>query len=137
MSRPNKYNTVNKDKILEIVKSIDYDFCAKDIENKLKESNEFLAISTIYRIVDELLDEELIIKILDNENTKKYRYVTPCDEHEHLLLKCCKCSRVIHVSCDNIKKFNSHIFKEHKFSMNLNKVFLPGICEKCEREEEK
>lgn len=136
MIRPSKYSTANKDILLEIIKNVEYDFTAKDICNLLKNYEQNIALSTVYRIIDELFEDNVILKTLDNSNIAHYRYIVPCNDHDHLLLKCSKCSSVYHISCDIVNDLNSHLLKEHNFLIKANNVFLPGICKNCMKEED-
>lgn len=137
MKRQEKYNTQKKDNVLIIIKQLNADFTVKTLSKQLNLNNYNYAISTIYRIVDELLCDGVVIKNLDNSNEATYRYVMPCNNHKHLLLKCNNCLEVFHISCDIVNDLNDHIYKKHKFLMDTSKIFLPGLCENCIKKEGK
>ncbi len=135
MAKRDRYNTINKEKIVEIVKNTDYDFIVKDIKNILDKNNENIAVSTIYRILNELLNDKIVLKVLTKSKETHYRYIKRCGSSNCLLLKCTKCGEIFHVSCEIISKLNEHIEKQHKFFMDINNNIITGICENCRKEE--
>ena len=122
------YNTKQKDKILDIIKSYNKEFTIKDIYNDL---NKKVGLTTIYRFIDKLDVDNLLIKSIDNNNITHYEYLEKCDNDNHFYLKCDKCKKIIHVDCDCIGDLKSHISNEHKFKLNDNKIIINGICDKC------
>ena len=122
-----KYNTKQKDLILNSIKDIHREFTIKDIENKL---NNKVGLTTIYRLIDELVLEGRVNKSITN-NITYYQYLEDCIEDNHFYLKCEKCSSLIHVDCDCIVDFVNHIYKEHHFKINKNKIIINGLCNKC------
>ena len=122
-----KYNTEARFHIYKICREMAGDFSAKDIISKLNHPH---SLSTIYRILDQLVADNILIKNGDH-------YVncpSNCDANSHFFLKCQKCAKTFHIDCDELSTLEQHIFKEHGFKTNLNNSFLNGLCQKCQSE---
>ena len=122
------YNTKQKDMILNIIKSRSDKFTVKDIYNEL---NETIGLTTIYRFVDKLANDSILVKSVDNKNTVYYQYVEKCNCENHFYLKCDKCGILKHIHCECINEITSHIFKEHNFKSSEKGIIITGICDKC------
>ena len=124
-----KYNTVQKNKVIEIIKKLGSSFSAKDI----REYDSTIGLTTIYRELDELESLGTIKKFYNDKNVKIYEYLDTCDSDNHFYLKCNICGKTIHVDCECINDFSNHVLKEHSFSLNNNNIFISGICSSCRR----
>ena len=122
------YNTKQKEKILNIIKKEKKDFTIKEIHEKLND----VGLTTIYRLVDKLVEEKRISKTIVN-NITVYHYLEECEHDNHFYLKCDKCGSLIHIDCDCIDDLSKHILKEHSFILNKENIFINGICNKCKK----
>ena len=122
------YNTKQKDLILDVIRNKKHAFTVKDIYNEVKDST---GLTTIYRLVDKLVDEGLLNKYIDNDNITYYEYLEECDSSNHFYLKCEKCGEMIHVDCDCIESLSNHIVKEHGFKLSRDHIIIKGLCKKC------
>ena len=122
------YNTKQKEKILNIIKSKNSVFTIKDIYNEI---NEEVGLTTIYRLVDKLVKDNIISRSISKDNITYYQYLKKCDHENHFYLKCDECGNLTHIDCDCIKELSSHIFKNHKFKPNKDHIIINGVCEKC------
>lgn len=132
MKRNESYNTKQKDLILNTIKNQKHEFTIKDIYDKVKDST---GLTTIYRLVDKLVDEGKISKTIGNNNVTYYQYLIDCNEINHFYLKCDNCGKMDHVDCDCIDEMSSHISNEHHFKLNKKNIIINGICEKCLKKE--
>ena len=123
-----KYNTKQKDIILDIIKKQKKEFTIKDIYSTIKDS---VGLTTIYRLVDKLVLDGVLNKTIESDNTTYYQYLEKCDNENHFYLRCDKCGDMIHVDCDCIDELSNHINNEHKFKLNKEKIIINGICNKC------
>ena len=125
------YNTKQKQEILDLIKNQKKEFTVKDIYNKL---NSDVGLTTIYRVIDKLLKENILNKYIDNDNITHYEYLEKCEHDNHFYLKCDKCKSVIHIDCDCINDLSKHILKDHQFTLNKEKIIIGGICKNCMKE---
>lgn len=122
------YKTKQKNIILDIIKNQDNSFTIKDIYEKVKDK---VGLTTIYRLIDKLVEENKLNKTISSDNTTYYQYLSDCDEENHFYLKCERCGNITHIDCDCIKDLTSHITKHHKFKPNKDHIIIDGICSKC------
>ena len=128
MARKESYNTKQKDLIINVIKKQKHEFTIKDI---YKELNEKVGLTTIYRLVDKLINDNVLKKYISRDNVTYYQYLKECNKENHFYLKCDKCGELIHVDCDCVGDLSSHIFNKHKFKLNEKNIIINGVCEKC------
>ena len=122
------YNTKQKDKILEIIKNKNKEFKVLDIYNEL---NGCVGLTTIYRLVNKMVDNGIMTKVIGNDNITYYEYLQKCSKNNHFYLKCNHCLKLIHIDCDCIRNIENHILEEHKFDINNQNLIINGLCDKC------
>ena len=122
------YNTKQKDKILEIIQKQEKQFTVKDIYNDL---NKEIGLTTIYRLIDNLVDTKRLNKYIGKDNITYYEYLEKCENNNHFFLKCDKCGRLIHIDCDCIIELYNHILKKHNYIPNKENIIINGICNNC------
>ena len=127
------YNTKQKKILLEKIKSLNYDFMIKDL---YKELNEQVGLTTIYRFIDKLVEENQLRKYIGKDNNAYYQYLEECEKENHFYLKCDICNKRIHIDCDCITDLISHIGKKHQFLPNNKNIVIEGICKKCRKKGE-
>lgn len=124
----NNYNTKQKDLILNLIKKEKKQFTIKDIYERLDRS---VGLTTIYRLVDKLVDDNLLNKEISKNNITYYQYLEECEEENHFYLKCDNCGKVIHIDCDCISDLSNHILKHHGFKTNKERIIINGKCNNC------
>ena len=124
------YKTKQKDLILDVVKKKNNEFTIKDIYDDLHSQ---VGLTTIYRFIDKLVSDNLVTKIIDENNITYYQYLEKCEEDNHFYLKCENCKEIKHIDCDCIKQLYNHINNEHRFKLNKEKIIINGICSKCNK----
>lgn len=128
MRRGEKYNTKQRERILAIIKSEKASFSAKDIYGKL---NKEIGLTTIYRSLDNLVHDSLILKVESKDHTTKYQYTKPCNDTDHFYLKCEKCGKLEHVDCKKVSGLTEHILSKHHFRISSKHVIIHGLCGEC------
>ena len=126
--RQNYYHTKQKDIILNKIKKKKCEFTVKEIYSDIDKK---IGLTTIYRLIDKLVQEGKLHKYIGDDNITYYQYLEECTEENHFYLKCDKCGLLIHVDCDCINELSQHIVKEHKFKPTKDKFIIHGICDKC------
>ncbi len=86
---------------------------------------------TIYRVLDRLVEEDLIHKIVNIDGVIKYAKCHHCEtvhhKHDHIHFSCTKCQEV---SCLDDVKLN-FVLPNHYQIQDVN-FMVSGICPKCE-----
>ena len=124
------YKTKQKNKILEIIENRKNEFTIKEVYEELNQS---VGLTTIYRLVNKLINEKKLNKEIGKDNLNYYQYLNICNNKNHFYLKCNKCLKLIHVDCDCINDIENHVLEKHKFYMNKENIIINGICNKCRR----
>ena len=127
------YNTKTKEAINEAVKEFSNGFTIKDIKALLDEKSIKIGLTTIYRLIDNLENKNVIKKYFDENNIAHYKYLNDCSSDNHFYLKCIKCEKIMHVDCNCINDLKTHIYKQHKFLLNSKNVILEGLCNDCSK----
>lgn len=128
------YATASRRKILDYLKcNRDRTATVMDIDRYLKENDSAVNVTTIYRYLDKLAKEGMVMKYVAEKGGKTaYQYVSPehhCEEHLHL--KCVCCGSIIHLECDFMDEISSHILGEHGFELQCKNSILYGTCQTC------
>ena len=131
----NKYNTKQKELILEYLKNNkEKHITANNIIKHFKEKNISVGKTTVYRQLEGLLDEKKVRRyILEGGVGNCYQYADneECAEHYHL--KCKECGQVCHLDCEIFTQIGSHLYETHKFLLDLSRTILYGKCEMCSK----
>ena len=129
------YKTKQRAAILEYLKNnVDNHITADNIIEYFKAIDNPIGKSTVYRYLDNLVEENIVRKYASSEHggSACFQYVDGKDEcHMHFHMKCSKCGSLIHLDCHEIEELSDHIFKDHKFKIDMCKTVLYGTCEKC------
>ena len=125
------YKTKQKDIILNyLMENKDKCFKACDIYDYLKKDNN-IGLTTIYRILNNLADTEIIKKYTDKKEAM-YQYIDYEKCKNHLHLKCIKCNNIYHLDCDEAMELSRHIKNKHNFLIDST---ILGICKECLKDE--
>ena len=130
MIRNESYNTKQKEIILNVIRKQTNEFTIKDIYNEVSDNT---GLTTIYRLVDKLVEDGTLSKFIGKNNTTYYQYLEKCDCDNHFYLKCDKCGEMIHIDCDCIGDLSHHILENHKFILSKEHIIINGICNKCSK----
>lgn len=125
-----KYNTKQKDDILNIVRSLHREFMVKDVFDQISS----VSLTTIYRFIDQLEKEGVIQKNIGSDGKTTYQYIEKCD-CDHFYLRCDHCGKLIHIECDFVNDLEKHIRKDHQFCLNKDHIIMNGICHDCQKKE--
>ena len=122
------YHTKQKDIVYDHIKKKKCEFTVKELYTDL---NQKIGLTTIYRMIDKLVQDGTLHKYIGVDNITYYQYLETCPKENHFYLKCDKCGNLIHVDCDCMKELSLHIANTHKFKPTKDKFIIHGICEKC------
>lgn len=130
-----KYNTIHYNNILAYLKNNPSSFLSvENISQHFKCQNIKIGTATIYRVLNKLIDENIIKKQVFEKNKEAfYQYISvECMTHYHF--RCDICKTLFHIDCDTINNFVSHIKNSHGFSIDLLNSIFKGTCSKCKGE---
>lgn len=124
------YNTKQRNLIVNLMcKNKDKHFTAEMLVSEFKGR---VGQTTIYRNLNKLLAEGIIIKYdLPGGLGSCYQYLEEDNSDSHAHMICDECGRIIHLDCNQLSAFQSHILDEHNFKIKQAKTVLYGLCDNC------
>jgi Fur family ferric uptake transcriptional regulator len=134
MSRNESYNTKARREILDYLKRCwASTVSAADILQHLKETGTSVNPTTVYRYLDKLCTDHVVIKYAAIKGEKAVYQLSEQGQHcaDHLHLKCAKCGRIIHLDCGFMDEFKDHLQGHHNFQLQCEGSMLYGICSSC------
>ena len=133
MNTGKKYKTKQKASILQcIIDHADSYVTIQQISDYLDKSGERIGLTTIYRNLDKLVDEEEIAKVnIDGISGTCYRYLPQKQKSVLFYLKCEECGKLIRIDCPELSKLYEHISEKHNILINPGKTMFYGKCEEC------
>lgn len=129
-----KYNTSQKEKLIEfLVNNKDKHTNVQEISAYLRSEGTPVGTTTIYRQLDNLVDDGVVRKfVIDGKTGACYQYIEneqKCREHFHL--KCLCCGKLIHLECSQLAEISSHIAEHHRFEIDHSQTVFYGRCSDC------
>lgn len=105
----------------------------KEIFQHLAEQGLSVNLSTVYRNMDNLLNDGVVKKLQDIKgDAALYQYLeqgSGCREHLHI--QCLTCGKLVHLGCGMEKNFAEHIKLHHEMELDLHASVLYGVCQSC------
>ena len=137
MKKDSGYNTKQKENLLSyLMKNKDKHTNVQEISAFLSAEGTPVGVATIYRQLDRLVEQGIVRKYaFDGKTCACYQYIdetSDCRTHFHL--KCVKCDRLFHITCDHLKDIDKHINEHHGFKVDPSKTVFYGLCADCQGE---
>lgn len=134
MDKRKPYTTKSRTEILDYIKqNSSKAISVSDILNYFKDKGESINQTTVYRYLEKLCQDRVIIKYPDKSGEKSVYQLNDenCDCINHLHLKCTECGKIIHMDCSYVEDFKEHLQKDHDFVVTYNGNILYGVCKDC------
>ena len=136
MNSKSKYKTKQREVMLDYFKTVPgVHVTASEVLNYLKTRGSSIGQSTVYRQLENLVDEGIIKKyIIDGNSPACFEYVEP-DSHKDpescFHCKCEKCGKLIHLHCSELEEIQSHLMQDHQFFLDPTRTVFYGLCDQC------
>ena len=135
MEKKSKYNTKQRDLLIEYLKTVPHTHVtAADIREHFSGIGINIGVSTIYRQLERLVEEGTVKKYtIDSISPACFEYDSGIDEENNACFhcKCIECGRLIHLQCEEIKEISEHLYNVHNFTMMSGRTVFYGLCENC------
>ncbi len=127
------YKTKQRELILNyLIENKNHHVVAEDIAEHLKNQGNAVGKSTVYRYLDKLVNDGKVRKFYHDEGKSScYQYIDSINCNNHYHFKCIQCGHLFHVQCSHLDEMASHIYQNHKFTVDLCKTVIYGKCENC------
>ena len=132
--RSGGYKTKNRQYIIEALSNnLNTTLSADNIFDYLSKKNRDMNITTIYRNLEKLAKEDVVLKFPSADGNKTFYQLKRHDftYEDHLHLQCTNCGKVIHLDCDFMQSFVEHVKDDHSFDLTCGNSILFGLCEDC------
>ena len=136
MNSRSKYKTKQREILLDYFKTVPgVHVTASDVCDYFKSHEVPIGKSTVYRNLENLVDEGVITKyIIDANSPACFEYATQGSHKEEAVCyhcKCEKCGKLIHLHCEELEEIQSHFIREHHFKMDPVRTVFYGLCDSC------
>ena len=121
--------TRQRELMLDILNILDIPLTVEALYLKLKEANESIDLSTVYRILELFAEKGLVIKNISSID-KKALFELNRKEHKHYVT-CLKCKKNVVIDNCPLENFEKSIEKKMDFEITGHKVELYGYCPEC------
>jgi Fur family ferric uptake transcriptional regulator len=113
----------------------DQSYSAEELATALQKEygNDAPGKSTVYRLVNKLVQEEQI-KRFETDSAHKFYYQLIGCCRDHLHLKCTDCGRLIHMHAGASEQLLQNILQSNGFAVNEHQTVLFGRCDHCTNE---
>jgi len=103
---------------------------AQDIHELLIKNKIKVNLSTVYRTLDKLTENDIINKVeLEQEKQSLYEYNR--DEHHHFII-CKNCNKIETIYNCPLHDYEEQVMKESGFQITGHKIEFYGYCKECQ-----
>lgn len=137
MTGKSGYSTRRREEILRFFsENPDREAGVNEIYDFLIERSVKVNITTIYRYLDRLVEQGVVLKTVHGKKEQAtYQFMNGREEcGYHLHLKCTQCGRIQHLDCGFMREIQTHVGMEHGFVIDCRQSFLSGLCKDCRGE---
>jgi len=121
--------TKQREAILKILEEAEYPINAEHIFMELKNKGVDISLSTVYRNLEMLTKEGLVVKsYMMNED--KARFALP-DKKNYLI--CEKCGKIVIIDNCPFDKFKEELIEVHGFEITGHSIEVYGVCPECQK----
>ena len=120
--------TKNLEQIISIFQKEALPQSADDIYLKIKSMNPKLALSTVYRIIDKLVDLDIIHETIKDADKSRYEL---CHEHHKHYMVCTNCKNLFPLDVCPFHELEEKIAEQTGFTVSGHKFEIYGECPKC------
>ena len=118
---------MKKDYIFDVIKNSPNSLTAEEIYNNVSQ-NININLSTVYRTLNNLVEKDLVTKIVRQDKISYYELAD--NDQKHYLI-CDKCNQAYPTNMCNIEKIERKIKRETGFNITSHTLEFHGICPEC------
>lgn len=121
-------NSKNRDSVISVLLNEKFPISIENIFYKVKEKNNGISISTVYRIVDKLVALNIVRKSATDGDKALYELVR--NGHHHYII-CTKCKKMAILDSCPITELEQKISNDTGFFITGHKYEIYGECKEC------
>jgi Fur family ferric uptake transcriptional regulator len=104
---------------------------ALDIEDLLRADGRQVGRASVYRVLDELEELGLVVRLDLGTGTARYEVVDPAGEHHHHHLLCDDCGDLVPFSDPELERVIGRVSRRLPYPVSGHDVTLHGSCATC------
>ncbi|HHX73449.1 MAG TPA: transcriptional repressor, partial [Firmicutes bacterium] len=120
--------TKQRQAILTVFKNASRPLSAREIYDMVKAQHPSVALTTIYRNLDRLTEQQVICKLRVHDN--EYSYELNTREHRHYIV-CLSCHRTVCIEKCPFEGFAAKVAADTGYEVVSHDIQLYGYCKKC------
>lgn len=103
----------------------------QEIERYLKENDYAVGLTTIYRHLEKMEQDGIVVRIhVEKQTGACFQYITN-DKEDGFYIECEKCGQVTRMECHHLSELYHHVNEDHHFNINPKRTIFYGKCDKC------
>ena len=122
--------TRQKKLILEAIEKAEAPQTAEQVLSNAREALPSMALTTVYRNLEQLTDQQIISRLIYPDGITRYRMA---DEIHHHQLVCIRCNDQVDISQCPLDCLAKQIEDDTGYSITSHTLTLYGLCPKCSR----
>lgn len=126
--------TRHRNAILEAMEKNDLPMTAESLYMKLREEKISISLSTVYRVLETLVDKGLATRSNLSDDNKALYELKHEDHHHHLL--CVKCRQILPVDGCPLKDYEKLLEDRFGFTVKGHNLEVFGYCQKCKEKDQ-
>lgn len=121
----------NRDEVIALLQKQSAPMAVEDIYENIRKTNSKISLSTVYRIIEKLVNLNIAHKVTTlDDNKALYEIVKDSHTHHHYMI-CVKCKKMIPIDDCPVKELEKKIENKTGFNITGHKFELYGECENC------
>lgn len=122
-------NTRQRLLTLDVLKSAKEPQSAEQIYLKIKDRDSTLSLSTVYRILDILVDKNLLTRTVHSQGGRATFELNNMQHKHHLT--CIRCQRTVVILGCPLESYVDTLEKKTNFSITSHRLEIYGVCAGC------
>lgn len=121
-------STRQREAIVELLGEQDVFISAQDVHARLREDNQRIGLTTVYRTLQSLVDVGAVDTLRNDGGEQLFRR---CSDHHHHHLVCRRCGKTVEIQADTVEKWTRSVAASNGFSQVQHTIELVGLCARC------
>lgn len=121
-------HTKKREILIDIIKKENKPLTATNLYDICKEKNIPINLSTIYRFLNDLLNNNILIKEIRQDKNSYYEFNTK--KHKHHII-CEKCHKEVPLDICPLNQLENQILSSTGYKITSHTLEFRGICKEC------
>lgn len=117
--------------MIEVFASLQQPISAPELLDVIARRHSSVNKTTIYRELDFLADEKVLLEIDLLDGVKRYELLHHDHHHHHLVCTSCRAIRCVEVPHNDLHALEEKIRESHEFTVRSHVLEFFGLCHKC------